>query len=517
MIALAYAARDGRDLANARVIGNFAYSDQVYCVERSATEWLCVATISLSGGEGGSGETVVSTTTADAGISWTDPVRLEAPLYDGLVAYGVPALVRPPGLNGSERVYVLFNMNSDNVTKLPDGTPLARKDELGHFKLRWSDDWGRSWGGEARRLEVPFTLTPVDTHNSFAGATKEMWTVDRPTLTADGRFVMAFTKIGTYVQSPPEEVFILSSPNLASEAEPAAVSWELHPGGADAHGITNPRSAASGVCEEGHIQALRSADAAAFVTWFRTADGYLGEARSADGGRSWSESRWATYCGTERPVKHNRGPLTPRLVERLGGAEDSFHLLLYYNNGQQWHGSYRNRNPYFLAAGQPLGGGVCWSQPEIVLFNPSQDEFLEGAGGYADFVHVPPSERLFIALTNKSAAFTLPVAPELIAGLRGQLNHTAAVATDGLALTLHGGAAGLRNATALAPPLPDFGASNRTGLARQGMTLELWLAAGAGSLLNTSGAAGAGVALTAAADSDATRLRVGLADGAGVA
>lgn len=95
-------------------------------------------------------------------------------------------------------------MNLDNITRLPDGTRCSRTDELGHFVMRYSDDGGRTWSKE--RYEVPFRLTSLDYNNTWHGKVKMMWNVDQMKI-VNGTVMYAFTKIGTYVQSPPEEVF----------------------------------------------------------------------------------------------------------------------------------------------------------------------------------------------------------------------------------------------------------------------------------------------------------------------
>lgn len=363
---------DPRNVANGKPIGEFPYSDQAYCVvggggRLPAGRWLCVVTVSGSG-EGAASERVVSTYSDDDGDTWSVPVALE-PAATVPVAYGVPSV------SADGRVAVVYNMNSDNVTRAPDGTPLSRHDEMGHFKLRVSDDGGLSWG--SRNYEVPYRITPVDEGNMWGGGVKLMWTVDHPSVVrapnGSASWYMAFTKIGKYVQNPPEEVWVLHSPNLQTEADPAAVTWQLLPDGQ--HGVANPLNASTGVAEEGHFVALHSG---AFYVMFRTEDGWLGEASSSDGGHSWSPSTYATYAplhdstAPPRRLKNPRGPITPRRL-----ANDMY-LLLYYNNGYPAP-TYRNRNPYWLAAGRLSADGraLQWSQPEIALYDASQTEYDE--------------------------------------------------------------------------------------------------------------------------------------------
>ena len=77
-----------------------------------------------------------------------------------------------------ERLFAVYNLNVHNVSA-PGG---KRKDELGLFFLRYSDDGGRSWSAD--RYAVPYPNTWIDDHNSFVSdpvrnGTRMMWTVDQ--------------------------------------------------------------------------------------------------------------------------------------------------------------------------------------------------------------------------------------------------------------------------------------------------------------------------------------------------
>ena len=76
-----------------------------------------------------------------------------------------------------------------------------------------------------------------------------MWTVDQ-VKTVGSTVYFAFTKIGTYAQSPPEEVWFMSSSNLMTESDPSLITWVLLPEGD--HGLAPPGGNPS-VMEEGHI------------------------------------------------------------------------------------------------------------------------------------------------------------------------------------------------------------------------------------------------------------------------
>ena len=82
------------------------------------------------------------------------------------------------------------------------------------------------------RYEVPYRLTPLDMHNSWAGSVKTMWCVDQVkvidhTTTA----IYGFTKIGTYVQNAPQELWFMASDNLLTERNASKIRWKLFPDG----------------------------------------------------------------------------------------------------------------------------------------------------------------------------------------------------------------------------------------------------------------------------------------------
>ena len=94
------------------------------------------------------------------------------------------------------------------MTLSPSGDTLRRTDILGFFRMRYSDDGGRSWSKDHWR--VPLRRTRIDEHNvPFDGKVTMQWCVDKGIVTDDGGALAAFTKVGTFVSSPPEEVFLL--------------------------------------------------------------------------------------------------------------------------------------------------------------------------------------------------------------------------------------------------------------------------------------------------------------------
>jgi len=129
------------------------------------------------------------------------------------------------------RIYVVYNMNLNNVTHFPDGKSFTRDDELGFFVSRYSDDGGETWSTD--RTVLPQRITRVDRGNSFNGSTLMFWSVDQIKTTCEGASIQAYSKIGTYVQGAPEETFFMSSPNILTERNASAVTWDVFPDGDD--------------------------------------------------------------------------------------------------------------------------------------------------------------------------------------------------------------------------------------------------------------------------------------------
>jgi hypothetical protein len=93
------------------------------------------------------------------------------------------------------RIYVLYNMNLDNITVYPNGKPITRSDELGFFVFRYSDDGGVTWSRD--RGIVPIRFTSIDANNTWLGKVRIFWNVDQVKQDPTGtRVSFAFTKIG---------------------------------------------------------------------------------------------------------------------------------------------------------------------------------------------------------------------------------------------------------------------------------------------------------------------------------
>jgi hypothetical protein len=102
------------------------------------TVWL--ATFSHAIAEGGAGERAYTSRSTDEGKTWTMMQPLEASLQ--LASHGsgfIKGSTAVPLTRNANRVYVVYQYNSDNTTTLPDGTKLnGRTDMLGKgFFIRW--------------------------------------------------------------------------------------------------------------------------------------------------------------------------------------------------------------------------------------------------------------------------------------------------------------------------------------------------------------------------------------------
>lgn len=449
MIAKAAAAyEDPRDIMQAVIMLNDGYTDQPYCAVNDRSnppEWSCVVTGHLTHGETGGGQHVMSVVSTNHGQSWEGPFTVERGVGDGPEglpnAYG-NILLAPTLNDGKGRLFTIYNLNSHNFTNVT-----GRDDELGNFFMRYSDTGGRSWSQS--RFLVPYRSTWIDHSNTFRGRVRIMWTVDQIKV-RDGVVYFAFTKIGRYVQNPPEEIFILSSPNLLTEPETSKVTWRLLPNGD--HGIAapviwNPNTT---VMEEGHVLPLQLSHG--FYAMARTQRGYLAAAKTSSptAANGWGSTFLARYydnscshlplapsAGATRQIrplgdvrdpknhyifraglKSPRGPFTPKLLEHQDGEETGRYLLIYYNN----HGA--ARNPYWLSVGlETEDGEILWSQPELVVYDRDTHAGTS-AGGYPDFiqeadgsVHITACQK---GLPTNSTARLLTIEPSLLAGLLRQ-------------------------------------------------------------------------------------------------
>lgn len=482
---------DPRNICDGTTMLESGYLDQPYCQHDAqrggpSGRLVCLVT-SQRAHEGGNGEHVVSISSHDLGATWSAPVVLE-PHSGGIdSSYSTLALSHKTG-----RFLAIYNMNLDNVTRLPSGKPAARTDELGHFVMRWSDDGARSWS--AQRVEVPYRLTALDRHNTFHGKVRLMWNVDQVKALDDGSVVWAFTKIGSYVQSPPEEVWLLRSPNLLSVDHPADATFELLPSG-DV-GLPPPGGNPS-VMEEGHVLPLPAGGG--FYVVARTSQGYLAAAHTADptARAGWTPTEYAQYLDQRSPAQRPR-PLVgngtalknPRAPITMKTFQEGRRALMLYNNNHCMVDSgyfcpthprrppftepprYGARDPYFLTAGTAVPGhGWLWSQPELVLYD-RHNFGGTSAGGYPDLFELPEgSGAVHITETQKATARMHTIEPALLEGLWAQ--HTASYLPGG-GIPLDAGA----GARVAVPRVDDFRFHRRP---RAGFSLQLWLAAHRGA------------------------------------
>lgn len=459
---------DWRALASGTVMLEDNYLDQPYCTVWYATtlngetlhtspsatgRFVCTITRNNLT-EGNKGEHTEILYSDDNGITWTTGTRLE-PSTNITNAYGVIL----PTVYG--RIFVIYNMNLDNVSHLPNGSPISRDDELGYFVARYSDDGGTTWNSP--RLFVNYSSTAIDYNNSWKGKNHIMWSVDQVKARGNSTY-HAFTKIGTYPQSPPEQIFILTSPNILFETDVTQIQWSTLPS-TDANndnGIMAPIPSTTN-WEEGHIVPLFSSQG--FFVLCRTNLGYLGASSTTDptGRTGWTNpGTLMTYTGKfsesaeGRFVKNPQGPIT---LKRFSNGK---YLFLYYNNGFPGYGE---RNPVFLATALEINNTIQLSQPEIILYDyvitvtnrPGYFDFIENAG-----------QHIYITETNKTIARIHTIDPNLLALLWSQ-DTVNILSTDDLVLNFTSSSQGTIFTT---PSLPDLSVYNGPVT---GWTLGLWI------------------------------------------
>jgi hypothetical protein len=441
------------------------YLDQPQCTVWKQSRWVCTIARN-SEPEGHFGEHSEILYSDDRGASWTTGIRLE-PLGTPTNSYG-NILQTSYG-----RIYVVYNMNLLNVTHFPDGQSFSRDDELGFFVARYSDDGGNSWSAE--RLTLPQRITSVDRNNSFNGSTLMFWSVDQVKLTRAGATIQGYTKIGKYVQSAPEQSFFITSPNIMTETNASAVTWNIFPEGDD--GVAGPTAGMQ--WEEAHVLPLESSSGLFSIA--RTSVGYLGAAVTTDGTGSggWvlTPSGYMTYsaaggltAAAGRRVKNPEGPIT---LKRFPVAGSGKCLLLFYFNscpGYQCPSTpveRSARNPYFLSSGWEEEGEVRISQPEVVLYD--LDLLTSGtAAGYPDFIE-DAYGAVWVTETNKTHARSHKLDAAFLTTLfaADTLNETAA---GNLTLSW---TASSQHSLFMTPPLPNFASPLDSVLS--GLTIGLWL------------------------------------------
>jgi hypothetical protein len=414
------------------------YLDQPYCdVIPSTGRWICTITDNVKP-EGSAGEHVAAIWSDDNGKTWTKPVSVEPAPNNTLLANAYSMTIVAPGMGRTEagapteRVYSIYNMNTQNVTHDGSGgPPITRVDMLGRFWMRYSDTGGATWS-KARYL-VPYRLTSIDKHNEFGGNVTIMWTVDQLKV-REGVAYFAFTKIGKYLLGPPEEMWLMASANLLSEPDAAKITWRLLPDGdvgikpivgfenthiEEAHVLplmdygmySGSSTSGSSTSASANTSATGSASGLGFYMTGRTTMGWMACSATADatGATGWAPTSRAQYFdptlssssrgtpmqglvplgqsksafgGVNAGLKNPRGPITMKRIEGLCttsgvntvGPEP--YLLLYFNNNYK---TYLNRDPYWLSIGwevAPLASGSVGTSVPAVSAVPAVPAIL---------------------------------------------------------------------------------------------------------------------------------------------
>jgi hypothetical protein len=464
------AAADSRDIRTGHEIPSQGYADQPYVVVLPDGAWLAVLTTG-PGHEGQGGQHVVSTRSADRGRTWSPLVDIEP--ADGPEASWAVPLVTPSG-----RVYVFYDYNGDRVDTLAGKR--VRADMLGWYCCRWTDDGGRTWSAE--RLRLPMRVTACDRANDWGGRVQIFWGVSKPVV-AGGAVLFGFTKLGRYMLDDGEG-WVWRSENVLTEADPHRVRWDLLPDGD--HGIRAPQF---GSVQEEHIIAPMSGGRLLCV--YRTTAGVACQSFSDDGGRTWTAPEPMAYAPGGPPVKN------PRANVKVWRTAAGRFLLWFHNHGGR---DFKDRNPAWLAAGEERGGGIHWSQPEVLLYHPDPQVRMS----YPDLIE--QDGRFWVTETEKVTARVHAIDPALVAGLWGQLAGDAAVPADGLRLDLAGGAC----APGAEAALGALGSLAAGGGFSVEMHVRLSDAAPGETLLDARDGAGRGFALATA---DGATVRLTISDG----
>jgi hypothetical protein len=434
---------DCRNIATGYELPKEGYCDQPYVVITDDGNWLCVMTTG-PGVEGDYRQHVVSTISTDQGKTWSALVDIE-PLGPPEASWVMP--VKVPG----GRVYVFYNHNTDNVTKLPGwkqapnwSTPdRDTVDTLGHYVFKYSDDNGRTWSRD--RYDIPIRKMQIDRENAFKGEVLCFWGVGKPII-HDGVVYFGAAKVGgdfsRSFMDRSEGIFFRSD-NLTTEQDPAKIRWEMLP-----DGDTGLRAPYGPIADEHNLTAL--SDGSLYCT-YRTIDGFLCHAYSRDGGHTWDGPQYATYSPGGRRMKH------PRAANFVRKFSNGKYLLWFHNHGGKY---FMDRNPAWLCGGIERDGYIHWSQPEIVLY----DDHPATRISYPDFIE--EDGRYWITETQKTIPRVHEIDPSLLEGMWRQA-ETRDVARSGLVLELAGEAC-LAGATAAMPRL-----ANPAG--GSGFAIDLWL------------------------------------------
>jgi len=460
-------ANDLRLLSTGKIIPTESYCDQPYLVKTDDGAWLCCVTTGV-GKEGEPGQTVITIRSEDQGETWSQPVFVE-PVDGPEASYAVMLKVSsekaPSEKAPSGRVYIFYNHNGDNIRQVPadvcewfpDGI-CKRVDSLGYYVLKYSDDHGRSWS--ASRYPIPIREMDIDRHGVMHSRTglepypiRYFWNVGKPFILQDQAFI-SLHKVGGFGEGffTRSEGVLLRSANLLTESDPSLITWETLPEGD--FGLRAPKGGGP-IAEEQSYVVLSDGS---FFSVYRTVAGYPACAYSRDEGRTWTQPDWMRYIPKPLAVDGRRMK-HPRAANFAWKCSNGKYLYWFHNHGGRFIGdhpqrktiAYNDRNPAWLCGGVEVdteeGKVVCWSQPEILLYD--DDPFIRTS--YPDMLE--DDGMFFLSETQKNLARIHELDPYLLEGVWGQFGVPNSVQNQAVQPASGGLAAG---ETLPMPELPEF-------------------------------------------------------------
>jgi hypothetical protein len=239
---------------------------------------------------------------------------------------------------------------------------------VGKMCYRYSDDNGETW---SNRFIIDMPVTAIDLVNQYHdnGIHQVFWSICKPILSSDGQMYFGFTKNGNY---DTHEGAIVNSPNINTETDNTKIIWNFYPKGN--LGIKSPTM--GNVQEEHNIVELSNGK---FACIFRTQLGYPAITYSSDSCKTWS---------LPKPMTYENGDTirNPRACPRVFKCSNGKYVFWFHNNSFVWG----YRNPVWVSGGIEKNGEIAWSQPEVLLFDPtllnslllSYPDFIEDNGGY---------------------------------------------------------------------------------------------------------------------------------------
>ncbi len=400
---------DPRFFDNGVLIHLNGYNDQPYITQLKDGSWLCVVT-TAEGEENDPDRHLATFRSFDQGETWERAGDYIEPPEEMRQPSWATLFTTPFG-----RVYSFYNIN-------------PKEGQVAPYVFNYSDDNGETWN-EYRKM--PRRDTAFEERFPLVRG----WSVDQPVVMGDRVFV-AYSK---YQQAPERhgEGWIFTSDNILTERDPDKVRWEMWPEGD--HGIRND---ALGTLQEEHNLVPLNEEDGMYVA-FRTLEGYVGDAYSRDGGRTWEEPQFTTYADGERRIKHTRA------LARVWKTSNGKYLMWIHNHDGRDSAPPRNkdRNPAWLVGGIERDGRIYWSEPEVLFFGYI---FKHDAGmSYPDLVEEEGS--YWISATDKEAARIHKVDNALLDALWRQ-HERAEVPNDGLVAEAEGEA--LKKPVEIDGPLP---------------------------------------------------------------